>query len=218
LKAVFISPDLDKKYGRLMGQSQAWAYIRVSTKEQDEEVQKKAIDDFCGSRGITLARVFVDKGESGGKPFQERPSAKQLLDELAVEKPQAVIVWSIDRIGRSMIDTLSTIMMIESYGVKVISVKEEWLQTLDDNVRKLILSILTWVAEWERRRIRERQLEAWAQGKQKGRPRKIKREIVEKYLKKYRDVPLTVLVKIMRSDGMDISYSTLRRYVEELGK
>ncbi|MEM4684482.1 MAG: recombinase family protein, partial [Thermosphaera sp.] len=83
-KTVFISHDLDKKYGRLMGQPQAWAYIRVSTKEQDEEVQRKAIEDFCTSRAITLTKIFIDKGESGGKPFQERPSAKQLLDELAV--------------------------------------------------------------------------------------------------------------------------------------
>ncbi|MEM4625077.1 MAG: recombinase family protein [Thermosphaera sp.] len=199
-----------------MGQPQAWAYIRVSTKEQDEEVQRKAIEDFCTSRAITLTKIFIDKGESGGKPFQERPSAKQLLDELAVEKPQAVIVWSIDRVGRSMIDTLSTIMLIEGYGVKVISVKEEWLQTLDDNVRKLILSILTWVAEWERRRIRERQLEAWAQGKQKGRPRKIKREVVEKYLRKYQGLPLTSILKIMRADGYTLGYSTLKRYVREL--
>lgn len=195
-----------------------YSYIRVSTKEQDEEVQRKAIEDFCRSRGITIVKAFIDKGESGAKLFSERPASRELLEELKKGGVDCLVVWSIDRIGRSMIDTLSTIMMIEGYGVKVISVKEEWLQTLDDNVRKLILSILTWVAEWERRRIRERQLEAWAQGKQKGRPRKVKRELVEKYLKKYRDVPLTVLVKIMRSDGVDISYSTLRRYVGELGK
>ncbi|MEM1907684.1 MAG: recombinase family protein [Thermosphaera sp.] len=199
-----------------MGQPQAWAYIRVSTKEQDEEVQKKAIDDFCGSRGITLARVFVDKGESGGKPFQERPSARQLLETLEVETPDAVIVWSLDRLGRNMIDTLNTVQLLESRGVKVISVKEEWLQTLDDNVRKLILSILTWVAEWERRRIRERQLEAWNQGKQKGRPRKIKREVVEKYLRKYQGLPLTSILKIMRADGHTLGYSTLKRYVKEI--
>ncbi|MEM4625070.1 MAG: recombinase family protein [Thermosphaera sp.] len=199
-----------------MGQSRAWAYIRVSTKEQDEEVQKKAIDDFCGSRGITLARVFVDKGESGGKPFQERPSARQLLETLGVETPDAVIVWSLDRLGRNMIDTLNTVQLLESRGVKVISVKEEWLQTLDDNVRKLILSILTWVAEWERRRIRERQLEAWNQGKQKGRPRKIKREVVEKYLRKYQGLPLTSILKILKADGYELGYSTLKRYVKEI--
>lgn len=196
----------------------AYAYIRVSTKEQDEEIQRKSIIEFCKTRGIEILDFFIDKGESGSKPFAERPSSKALLEKVRVEKVDGIVVWSIDRVGRTMIDTLSTIMYFESIGVRVISVKEEWLQTLDQNIRKLILSILSWVAEFERRRIRERQLEAWNQGKQKGRPLKVKPEVVEKYLKKYNGVPLTVLVKIMKSDGIDISYSTMRRYVRMLEK
>lgn len=199
-----------------MSQPQAWAYIRVSTREQDEEVQRKAIEEFCRVRGMALTRTFVDKGESGSKLFKERPSARQLLEALDVEAPQAVVVWSLDRLGRNMLDTLNTVQLLESRGVKVVSVKEEWLQTLDDNVRKLVLSILTWVAEWERKRIRERQLEAWSQGKQKGRPRKVKREVVEKYLRKYQGLPLTSILKIMRADGYGLSYSTLKRYVKEI--
>lgn len=69
-----------------------------------------------------------------------------------------------------MLDTLNTVIELENRGYKVITVKEEWLQTLDDNIRKLVLSILSWVAEFERKRIRERQEEAWRMGKQKGSP------------------------------------------------
>ena len=97
------------------------------------------------------------------------------------------------------------------------SVKEEWLQTLDENVRKLLLSVLAWFAEFERKRIRERQLEAWSQGKQKGRSRKLRPEIVERCLKKYNTLPLSSVLKIMRADGINVSYSTLRNYVKELG-
>jgi len=95
--------------------------------------------------------------------------------------------------------------------------KKEWLQTLDENVRKPLLSVLAWFAEFERKRIRERQLEAWSRGKQKGRPRKLRPEVVERYLKKYNTPPLSSILKIMRADGINVSDSTLRNYVKELG-
>ena len=195
----------------------AFAYIRVSTKEQDEDIQRKAIEEFAYQRGIEVTGLFIDKGESGAKPFIERPMARQLLQKIDEQKVDAVIVWSIDRLGRTMLDTLNTIQTLESKGIKVISIKEEWLQTLDDSVRRLVLSILSWVAEFERKRIRERQIEAWSQGKQKGRPRKLKLETVEKYLKRYSNIKLKNIWKIMKVDGIDISYNTLRRYVKELG-
>ncbi|MEM1606373.1 MAG: recombinase family protein [Fervidicoccaceae archaeon] len=195
----------------------AFAYIRVSTREQDEDIQRKAIEEFAYQRGIEVTGLFIDKGESGAKPFIERPMARQLLQKIGEQKVDAVIVWSIDRLGRTMLDTLNTIQTLESKGVKVISIKEEWLQTLDENIRKLLLSVLAWFAEFERKRIRERQIEAWSQGKQKGRPRKLKLEVVEKYLKRYSNIKLKNIWKIMKMDGIDISYNTLRRYVKELG-
>jgi len=131
-------------------------YIRVSTREQDEQVQKKALEEFSRAKGMELLKLYIDKGESGAKSFRERPGAIQLLSELDEVKPDCVVSWSLDRLGRTMIDTVNTVMELENRGVKVITVKEEWLQTLDENIRKLILSILAWVAEWERKRIRER--------------------------------------------------------------
>jgi len=83
-------------------------------------------------------------------------------------------VGSVDRLGGSTIDTLNTVIELGNKGIRVLSVKEEWLQTLDENVRKLLLSVLAWFAEFEKKRIRERQLEAWSLGKQKGEPRKLK--------------------------------------------
>jgi len=110
------------------------------------------------------------------------------LDRL---NPECIVAWSLDRFGRTMLDTLNTVLELERQGYKVITVKEEWLQTLDDNIRKLILSILAWVAEFERRRIRERQEEAWRQGKQKGRPLKVPDEVLLGYLKEYGRLGLT---------------------------
>jgi len=97
------------------------AYIRVSTKEQDEEVQRKGLEEFAKSRGIEVVKWYVDKGESGAKLFRDRPSASQLLAELGSLKPDCILVWAIDRLGRGMLDTMSTILMLEQRGVKVIS-------------------------------------------------------------------------------------------------
>lgn len=148
------------------------AYVRVSRVELDEENQINAINHFAASRGIKLVKTYVDKGVTGVKSFKNREAANQLLEELPVTKPEVLLVFAIDRIGRDMRDTLNTILELEEMGIKVISVKEEWLQTLDQNIRKLVLSILSWVAEFERRRLRERQMAAWEAGKQKGRPQK----------------------------------------------
>ncbi|MEM4812904.1 MAG: recombinase family protein [Ignisphaera sp.] len=210
--------DILKKLSSvLVIRMKAFAYIRVSTREQDEDIQRKAIEEFAYQRGIEVTGLFIDKGESGAKPFSERLGARQLLQKIGEQSIDAVIVWSINRLGRTMIDTLNTIQTLESKGVKVISIKEEWLQTLDDSVRRLVLSILSWVAEFERKRIRERQIEAWSKGKQKGRPKKLKLETVEKYLKRYNNMKLKDIWKIMKVDGINISYNTLRRYVKELG-
>jgi DNA invertase Pin-like site-specific DNA recombinase len=196
-------------------------YIRVSTKEQDEEVQKRAIEEFAKSRGVEILEWYVDKGESGAAPFKSRPAADKLLKDLERLKPECVLSWSIDRLGRSMLDTMNTILELESHGVRVITVKEEFLQTLDPNIRKLILSILSWVAEYERRRIRERQEEAWKHGKQKGRPPKVSDHVIKRYYKQYvveRGLSVRGMWKIMRADGHDISYDRLLKRIKMMAK
>jgi len=191
-----------------------FAYIRVSTKEQDENVQRRAIEDFAPARGIRVVKWYVDKGVSGAKPFTERPEAVRLLSDLELYKPECVVAWSIDRLGRSMLDTLNTILMLEARGVRVITIKEEFLQTLDPNIRKLILSILSWVAEYERRRIRERQEEAWRQGKPKGRPRKVPDDLVIKYYGETRSVKETW--EKLASEGYEITRDAVRKRVAKL--
>lgn len=197
------------------------AYIRVSTKEQDEEIQRKAIEEFSKTRNIEVLEWYIDKGVSGANVFSERPEASRLLNDLDRLKPECVVSWSIDRLGRTMLDTLNTVISLEEKNIRVITVKEEFLQTLDLNVRRLILSILSWAAEFERRRIRERQEEAWRQGKQKGRPKKVSDATILKYYKTYvaeRGISMRDMWKIMRGDGIDISYSRLKERIRELKK
>jgi len=185
-------------------------------------VQKRAIEEFARSRGIEVIEYFVDKGESGAKPFKQRPAAREMLEKLERGEAKCVIAWALDRLGRSMLDTLNTVIGLESKEIKVITIKEEWMQTLDENIRKLILSILAWAAEHERRRIRERQEEAWKQGKQKGRPPKITAEEIEKYLKRYPTLSIRAITDLINADrrrkGLpEVSYYTVYKKIKELG-
>ncbi len=195
----------------------AFGYVRVSTKEQDLFIQVKAIEEYAKSRGIKLLKIFEDDATSGEKKFFERNGGKKLLEALDLINPDLLIVYSIDRIGRNMNDIINVINFFEEKGIKVISIKEEWLQTLDYNVRKLILNILAWVSEYEKELIKRRREEAWRLGKQKGRPRKIKDEIYIKYYKKYGKVlKLKHIWKIMLTDGYKIDYSTFYRNIKRL--
>jgi DNA invertase Pin-like site-specific DNA recombinase len=205
--------------GEIVGDLKCMAYIRVSTREQDEDVQRKALEEFARSRGVKIVEWYVDKGESGAVPFRSRPAAGKLLEDLERLRSNCILSWSIDRLGRSMLDTMSAILELESRGVRVITVKEDFLQTLDPNIRKLVLSILSWVAEYERRRIRERQEEAWRQGKQKGRPPKVSDHVIKQYYKQYvaeRGLSIKDMWKIMRADGHDISYDRLLKRIRKL--
>ena len=197
------------------------AYIRVSTKEQDEEIQRSAIEEFSKMRNIEVLEWYIDKGVSGANLFSQRPEAARLLQDLDRLKPECVVSWSLDRLGRTMLDTLNTIISLEEKDIKVITVKEEFLQTLDQNIRRLILSILSWVAEFERRRIKERQEEAWRQGKQKGRPKKVSDTVLLRYYRDYvvnRGISVKDMWKIMKGDGIDISYHRLIERIKELKK
>ena len=197
------------------------AYIRVSTKEQDESVQLESIKQFCSLKGIELLKVYIDKGESGSKPFKERPEANKMIKELEEIKPDVIVSWALDRFGRTMLDTLNMVISLENMGYKIITVKEEWLQTLDENIRKLILGILSWVAEFERKRIRERQEEAWKQGKMKGRPPKVSDDVLKEYYRKYSKYGYgskKYMWLRLREDGYDISYDRLIKRLKKLVK
>ena len=116
-----------------------------------------------------------------------------------------------------MLDTMDIILSLKSQGIMVLTIKEEFLQTLDSNIRKLILSILSWIAEYKRKRVKERLRRSMETRKTKSRPPKVKNETILRYYKEYMvDCGLNVadMWKIMHEDGIDISYSRLRQRIE----
>jgi DNA invertase Pin-like site-specific DNA recombinase len=118
-------------------------YTRVSTASQDAQLQLDALVDS----GVQKRDVFADV-TSGSRTAIERPGMKRLLDY--AESGDTVVVWRIDRLGRSLIDVLNTVNLMRDKGVKIKSLSDG----IDPETTSGRLMLAT-LAEYERELITE---------------------------------------------------------------
>lgn len=193
---------------------EAYAYVRVSLSEERPENQKLAIESWARSNGYRVVKWFEDVGVSGATPPWDRPAFKELMSYVDKD-PKPVLIYELSRLGRTFYETLRAIQELEYRNAPIIPVspKESFLQTLDPQVRKLIMAVLIWAAErereWLRQRTKEGMLRAKMEGKHVGRPRK---EIDWRKFEEYRRKGLSLrdCAKLL-----GISYSTLLRRLKE---
>tara|TARA_R110002049_G_C9172462_1_gene562052 strand:- start:4421 stop:5038 length:618 start_codon:yes stop_codon:yes gene_type:complete len=149
-------------------------YSRISTVGQNTGRQ---IANFKTHGDFKAENLFIDKVQ-GNIPFLERPEASKLFDVVTgLEKENVtIVVDSIDRLGRNLIDVLNTIERFTANGINLKSIKEgfETLVNGEKNpIAMVVVSVMGSIAEMERNRIKERTSEgikiAQAQGKFKGR-------------------------------------------------
>jgi DNA invertase Pin-like site-specific DNA recombinase len=148
----------------------AVAYVRVSTEEQTVLNQKMAMDTWASEHGYQVIYYFEDSAVSGKIPAIKRKSFQDML-ELIKESPiDAVLVYELSRVGRTFWDTLDAIKTIEEYAPLIsCSPRETFLQSTEPGVRKLMLGILTWVAEREREMLVQRTKDGMRRAKESGR-------------------------------------------------
>lgn len=148
----------------------AIAYVRVSTEEQTVLNQKMAMDAWASEHGYQVIYYFEDSAVSGKIPAIKRKSFQDML-ELIKECPiDAVLVYELSRVGRTFWDTLDAIKTIEEYAPLIsCSPRETFLQSTEPGVRKLMLGILTWVAEREREMLVQRTKDGMRRAKESGR-------------------------------------------------
>lgn len=155
-------------------------YIRVSTADQNLENQLPHLEKIALSRGLEVA-VIIEEKISGSK--KARPGLDQLLQGAHRGEYNHVIVWAIDRLGRTMTGVIDTVTELDRIGCKIISYGEPWL-VFDGPVRALLVAVFAWVAEQERARLIERTNAGLAtarrNGKTLGRP-KVQLDIDEAY-------------------------------------
>lgn len=143
-------------------------YLRVSTDRQTVSNQAAEVCRMVAARGYE-AEVY-EEIESAAKA---RPVLDRLLCDARAGRVGAVAVWALDRLHRSMVGAIQTVLELDRLGVQVLSVREGWLDT-SGPVRPLLVAIFGWVAEQERARLIERTRagidRARREGKRLGRP------------------------------------------------
>jgi putative DNA-invertase from lambdoid prophage Rac len=150
-------------------------YARVSTVDQTCDLQLRELREYVGRRGWETFAEYVDTGWSGAAVA--RPELDRLLRDARSRRFDAVLVWKLDRWGRSVAASVKSIQELASLGVRFIAVTQN-IDTDDTNpMSRFLLHILTAFAELERELIRERVTAgvraAKARGTQVGRPKRI---------------------------------------------
>jgi len=129
-------------------------YTRVSTDEQTTENQLQTLTDWAERAGFTIAAVFDDSGVSGSVPLKDREGGRALLDAATRREFDQLAVWAVDRIGRSLIDLLGTLMALHETGVDLY-IHTQALDTSTPSGRAMF-QMLGVFAEFEREMIRDR--------------------------------------------------------------
>jgi DNA invertase Pin-like site-specific DNA recombinase len=152
----------------IMKEKRAAIYVRVSTAEQDTDMQETELRQYVESRGWEYV-VYRDKA-SGAK--NDRPALNAMLSDLRRRKFDVVVVWALDRLARSLKQLLTIGEECPSLGVDLVSLRQNIDTTLPAG--RLTFQILGAVAEFERELLRERVKAGMAQarrtGKHVGRP------------------------------------------------
>lgn len=168
-------------------------YARVSTKDQNLSLQKDALQ----KEGCEL--VFEEK-VSGAKP--DRPELRRMIDQL--RKSDLVIIWKLDRLGRSLRDLVNLVTEIQDKGAGLKSLNDSIDTTTPQG--KLTFHLFAALAEFERDIISERTkagLEyARARGRKGGRPKGLSKEAQDK----------AIIAKSLYDKG-DMSVAEICRYL-----
>lgn len=148
-----------------------FGYARVSTSQQSLAIQIKALKEA----GVKASRIFTDKASGSS-------AVRNGLDQLRmkVEEGDVILVKKLDRLGRDTADMIQLIKEFDAQGVAVRFIDDGI--TTDGEMGKMVVTILSAVAQAERQRILERtnegRQEAMAKGIRFGRKRKVDRERV----------------------------------------
>jgi DNA invertase Pin-like site-specific DNA recombinase len=176
-------------------------YARISTNDQSADLQEDALKkEGC-------VKIFTDHA-SGAKAT--RPELDKMLEQL--RPGDVVVVWRLDRLGRSLRDLIDLVEGLASRGVGFRSLTEEISTTTPNG--KLVFRIFASLAEFERDLIRERTMAglvaARARGRVGGRPSVMNAKKVATARKLYNSREHTV-AEI--AEMLDVSVATIYRHL-----
>jgi DNA invertase Pin-like site-specific DNA recombinase len=176
------------------------AYLRVSSRSQDVEMQRAAILRALEGRNLQVDEWFIETASSVGL----RPELERLREWVRGGRVERVIVFKLDRLTRS--GTLELLNIVHEFRRKrcvIESVTDAF--PLEGPTADLVLSVFAFVAEMERNAIRERlahaRLRLEREGRRWGRPRRVLDDSTVERIQKLKSAGMSVR-KIAMSTGI----------------
>ncbi len=141
-------------------------YARCSTLEQTVNLQLDGLRDYAKARELEVVGEYLDEGISGAKV--KRPALDRLMADAHRRAFDVVLVWKLDRLGRSLSHLIRLVETLGSLGVDLVSLGDPGLDTTGPSGR-LLFHVMGAVAEFERNLIAERTKAGMAAAKRRGR-------------------------------------------------
>ena len=129
-------------------------YARVSTTDQNCDLQLDAVREYIARHGWENAGEYVDEGWSGAKA--SRPKFDKLMEDAGKRRFDVVLVWKLDRFARSMLNCETALQHLKGYRVRFIATSQGIDTDESSPAAKLMQQIFAAFAEFEREMIRER--------------------------------------------------------------
>jgi DNA invertase Pin-like site-specific DNA recombinase len=142
-------------------------YIRVSTSKQDSEMQRHSIDEHCRRNGITIYKIYKDEGISG--KHASRPGLDEMLMDMRNGKFDGIVIYSLSRLGRSLINLLELLQEFNNKGIRLISTTDSVDTSIDSPTQRAFLRLLGVFAELQREIIVQNTNDGLAVAKKEGR-------------------------------------------------
>lgn len=101
-------------------------YCRVSTADQTTENQLPDLEAVASRRGFEVVTTF---SENVSAVKTDRPEFDKMIASAHRGRLAVLLIWSLDRLHRSMVGSLQTVLDLDRRGVQVVSHKEPWLDT-----------------------------------------------------------------------------------------
>ena len=191
-----------------------YGYLRVSTKEQNSQYQKNMILNYANENKY-IPVTFIDETMSGAKSYRNR-ALGDLLHTLS--SGDVLLVNEFSRLGRSLLDILEIIKVINEHDAQLIIVRDK-LQIGDDMSSKLLTTMFGIVSEIERdllkSRVKEGLLAAKERGVKLGRkpgPAKSKLDPHKNQIQEYLDKEIS---KASIAKLLDVNKQTLYSFIKK---
>jgi putative DNA-invertase from lambdoid prophage Rac len=141
-------------------------YARVSTTDQNCDLQLTELRQFASAKGWNVIGEFVDTGVSGKR--NSRPALDELMKLVRTRKADTVICTKIDRFGRSVLNLKVSLDELNRMGVRFIAIDQGIDTEANNPLGKFMINILASMAEFELELITERRNEGIKRALEKG--------------------------------------------------